>query len=84
MASSRLTFHEGTISGTGKDILDQFTVVGTYDREGKCAFEKRYDKGQVIRCDGHHVNHNRYFGISGDWVLDEQLRERFWIAPVAE
>ncbi len=80
----RLTFHEGTISGTGRDILDHFSVVGTYSHDGRCKFEKRCDKGQVIRCDGHHVNQGRYFGVSGEWVLDEQLRERFWLAPATE
>ena len=78
----RLTFSDGTITGTGGDICGEFTVVGTYRHDGGCGFDKRYPDGQAVRYDGYHVNQGPYFGVSGVWVLDEQWHERFWIEPV--
>ena len=80
----QLTFGcNGMFTGTGRDLVGEFTIIGAYADDGRCTFEKRYMNGQVINYDGRHVNHGRYFGVSGDWVL-EHWCERFWIEPVTD
>lgn len=75
----RMECENGVICGEGIDVVGDFVVIGTYDGDGPCRFEKRYCLNDVvIRYEGHHVNDGVFMGVSGHWYLDD-LTERWWL-----
>jgi hypothetical protein len=63
-----LSFHDGDLSGSGRDWVGSYTVAGTYDvATGRCAWTKRYLGRHAVSYRG--VNDGR--GIWGVWELPQ-------------
>jgi len=61
-----LTFHQGEITGEGRDRVGQFLIRGHYDTaEGKCRWHKRYVGGHDVFYQGYAEDK----GIWGTWEL---------------
>ncbi|WZP00689.1 hypothetical protein EP7_002338 [Isosphaeraceae bacterium EP7] len=76
----RLTFQNGSITGTGRDRVGEFTLNGKYDLDdGRCYFHKRY-KGMH---DVYYKGFNEGRGIWGTWEIPPVYTGGFHIWPEA-
>ena len=61
-----LDFSAGRMTGSGRDLVGEFTISGTYElTNGKCQFEKHYLKAHAITYKGY----NEGKGIWGTWEM---------------
>lgn len=62
----RLTFRQGTMTGSGRDWVGEFLIRGRYDlADGRCHWNKRY----VGRHDVFYQGYNEGRGIWGQWEI---------------
>ena len=74
-----LTFREGTLSGEGRDVVGEFLIKGSYERDsGKCWWSKRY----VGRHDVAYQGYNEGRGIWGMWEITASFKGGFHIWPL--
>ena len=75
-----LTFHDGNLTGEGRDRVGTFLVRGRYSTDdGKCYWTKRY----VGKHDVFYQGYNEGRGIWGTWEIDvPPMRGGFHIWPV--
>jgi hypothetical protein len=74
----QMSFAEGVLSGTGKDEVGEFEILGRYDPETlECAWKKHY-------IGKHEVSYQGYLeenGIWGTWEIGLFARGGFHIWP---
>ena len=74
----RLTFHDGNMTGEGRDWVGEFLVTGHYNRaDGKCYWTKKY----LGKHDVFYQGYNEGKGIWGTWQIGELARGGFHIWP---
>ncbi len=74
----RLTFHDGNITGEGRDRVGDFLVKGRYNLvDGKCYWTKKYLGKHDVFYDGF----NEGKGIWGVWQIGQLGRGGFHIWP---
>ena len=74
-----LTFRDGTLTGDGRDIVGEFLIRGTYERDsGKCWWSKRY----IGRHDVAYQGYAEGRGIWGTWEISSTFKGGFHIWPV--
>jgi hypothetical protein len=62
----RLSFHQGVMTGDGRDWVGPFTIQGRYDlSNGKCHWHKKY----LSKHDVHYTGFNEGKGIWGTWEI---------------
>jgi hypothetical protein len=73
-----LTFRDGKLRGEGRDVIGEFLITGTYEREsGKCWWSKRY----VGKHDVAYAGYNEGRGIWGVWEMSSTFKGGFHIWP---
>ncbi len=75
-----LSFHQGVMTGEGRDMIGEFLIRGKYNLDdGKCHWTKRYiDKHDVF-----YQGYNEGKGIWGIWEIPPTFRGGFHIWPTA-
>jgi hypothetical protein len=75
-----LTFHQGVMTGEGRDMIGPFLIRGKYNiNDGKCHWSKRY----VGKHDVAYQGYNEGKGIWGVWEIPPTFRGGFHIWPTA-
>jgi hypothetical protein len=75
-----LTFHQGVMTGEGRDMIGPFLIRGKYNiDDGKCHWSKRY----VGKHDVAYQGYNEGKGIWGVWEIPPTFRGGFHIWPTA-
>ena len=75
-----LTFHQGVMTGEGRDMIGPFLIRGKYNiDDGKCHWSKRY----IGKHDVAYQGYNEGKGIWGVWEIPPTLRGGFHIWPTA-
>ena len=75
-----LTFHQGVMTGEGRDRIGSFLIRGKYNLEdGKCHWTKRY----IGKHDVAYQGYNEGKGIWGLWEIPPASRGGFHIWPTA-
>ena len=76
-----LSFKEGAIRGEGRDVVGEFLIKGTYDRDSaKCWWSKRY----IGRHDVSYLGYAEGKGIWGTWEITSQFKGGFHIWPLGQ
>ena len=74
-----LTFREGKMRGEGRDIIGEFLISGSYERDsGNCWWSKRY----LGRHDVSYQGYNEGRGIWGVWEITTTFKGGFHIWPL--
>jgi hypothetical protein len=80
MMELQLSFHEGVMTGEGRDMIGLFLIRGKYKLDdGKCRWTKRY----VGKHDVAYQGYNEGKGIWGLWEIPPSSRGGFHIWPEA-
>ena len=76
-----LVFREGTLRGDGRDVIGDFLIRGSYDKDsGKCWWSKRY----LGRHDVAYQGYAEGRGIWGTWEITTSFKGGFHIWPLGE
>jgi hypothetical protein len=80
MMDLHLTFHQGVMTGEGRDRIGPFLIHGKYNiNDGKCHWSKRY----IGKHDVAYQGYNEGKGIWGVWEIPPSWRGGFYIWPTA-
>jgi hypothetical protein len=75
-----LHFHQGVMTGEGRDLIGDFIIRGKYNiNDGKCHWTKKY----INKHDVFYQGYNEGKGIWGIWEIPPDFRGGFHIWPTA-
>jgi hypothetical protein len=75
-----LSFHQGVMTGEGRDMIGSFLIRGKYNLDdGKCHWSKKY----IGKHDVYYQGYNEGKGIWGVWEIPPTFRGGFHIWPTA-